>query len=69
VKKKKVKPAELVEAAIERIERHNPQLNAGRRKGSLFLRCCPRPRDDSIRARSRASISAKVQLGKEFFDP
>ena len=28
VKKKEVKPAELVEAAIERIERHNPQLNA-----------------------------------------
>ena len=28
VKKKKVKPAELVEAAIERIERHNSQLNA-----------------------------------------
>jgi amidase len=28
VKKKKVKPAELVEAAIERIERHNQQLNA-----------------------------------------
>src|SRR5262249_38037034 len=28
VKKKKVKPAELVEAAIERIERHNPKLNA-----------------------------------------
>jgi len=28
VKKKKVKAAELVEAAIERIERHNPQLNA-----------------------------------------
>jgi amidase len=28
VKKKKVKPAELVEAAIERIERHNPRLNA-----------------------------------------
>ena len=28
VKKKQVKPAELVEAAIERIERHNPQLNA-----------------------------------------
>jgi amidase len=28
VRKKKVKPAELVEAAIERIERHNPQLNA-----------------------------------------
>jgi amidase len=28
VKKKKVKPSELVEAAIERIERHNPQLNA-----------------------------------------
>jgi amidase len=28
VKKKKVKPAELVEAAIERVERHNPQLNA-----------------------------------------
>ena len=27
VKKKKVKPAELVEAAIERIERHNPRLN------------------------------------------
>ena len=28
VKKKEVKPAELVEAAFERIERHNPQLNA-----------------------------------------
>jgi amidase len=28
VKEKKVKPAELVEAAIERIERLNPQLNA-----------------------------------------
>jgi amidase len=28
VKKKKVKPAELVEAAIERIERHNARLNA-----------------------------------------
>src|SRR5215467_13266955 len=28
VKKKEIKPAELVEAAIERIERHNPQLNA-----------------------------------------
>jgi amidase len=28
VKKKKVKLAELVEAAIERIERHNPRLNA-----------------------------------------
>ncbi|MGO9573670.1 MAG: amidase, partial [Terriglobales bacterium] len=28
VKKKKVKPAELVEAAIERIERRNSQLNA-----------------------------------------
>lgn len=28
VKKKKVKPAELVEAAIERIERHNSRLNA-----------------------------------------
>jgi Asp-tRNA(Asn)/Glu-tRNA(Gln) amidotransferase A subunit family amidase len=28
LKKKKVKSAELVEAAIERIERHNPQLNA-----------------------------------------
>ena len=28
VKKKEIKPAELVEAAIERIERHNTQLNA-----------------------------------------
>jgi amidase len=28
VKKRKVKPAELVEAAIERIERHNARLNA-----------------------------------------
>jgi amidase len=28
VKKKEIKPAELVEAAVERIERHNPQLNA-----------------------------------------
>ena len=28
VTKKEIEPAELVEAAIERIERHNPQLNA-----------------------------------------
>ena len=28
VKKKEIKPAELVEAAVERIERHNPKLNA-----------------------------------------
>jgi amidase len=28
VKKKEIEPAELVEAAFERIERHNPQLNA-----------------------------------------
>src|ERR1700747_253262 len=28
VKKKEIKPAELVEDAVERIERHNPQLNA-----------------------------------------
>jgi amidase len=28
VKRKKVKPAELVEAAMELVERHNPQLNA-----------------------------------------
>ena len=28
VKKKEIKPIELIEAAIERIERHNPQLNA-----------------------------------------
>jgi amidase len=28
VRKKKVKPTELVEAAIERIERHNARLNA-----------------------------------------
>src|SRR5262245_55109320 len=28
VKKRKIKPTELVEAAIERIERHNPELNA-----------------------------------------
>src|SRR3974390_2515967 len=28
VKKKEIEPAELVEAAIERIEQHNPQLNA-----------------------------------------
>jgi hypothetical protein len=28
VKRKKVKPADLVEAAIERFERHNPELNA-----------------------------------------
>ncbi len=26
-KKKKVKPSELVEAAIDRIERYNPQIN------------------------------------------
>src|ERR1700751_740389 len=28
VRKKEIKPAELVEAALERIERHNPQRNA-----------------------------------------
>jgi len=28
VKKKEIKPTELIEAAIERIDRHNPQLNA-----------------------------------------
>ena len=28
VRRKEVTPAELVEAAIERIERHNPVLNA-----------------------------------------
>src|SRR5580693_9344518 len=28
VKKKEIEPAELVEAAFQRIERHNPQLNA-----------------------------------------
>ena len=28
VKKKEIKPIELIEAAIERIERLNPQLNA-----------------------------------------
>jgi len=33
VRKKKVSPAELVEAAIERIERHNPALNAVVYKG------------------------------------
>ena len=33
VAKKKVTPAELVEAAIERIERHNPTLNAVVYKG------------------------------------
>jgi amidase len=27
VNKKEVKPSELVEAAIDRIERHNPRLN------------------------------------------
>src|ERR1700747_3354200 len=34
VKKKEIKPAELVEAALERIERHNPQLNAVVFKGN-----------------------------------
>ncbi len=33
VKKKQVKPAELVEAAIERIERLNPRINAVRIQG------------------------------------
>ena len=33
VAKKQVTPAELVEAAIERIERHNPALNAVVYKG------------------------------------
>src|SRR6516162_5764555 len=28
VRKKEIKPTELIEAAVERIERHNPQLNA-----------------------------------------
>jgi amidase len=46
VKKKKVKPAELVEAAIERIERHNPQLNAVVFKAY-----------DEARAKARAKLS------------
>jgi len=46
VKKKKVKPIELVEAAIERIERHNPQLNAVVFKAY-----------DQARARAKAKIS------------
>ena len=33
VKNKQVKPAELLEAAIERIERHKPKLNAVRVQG------------------------------------
>jgi amidase len=46
VKKKKVKSAELVEAAIERIERHNPQLNAVVFKAY-----------DEARAKARAKLS------------
>ena len=46
VKKKKVKPGELVEAAIERIERHNPQLNAVVFKAY-----------DEARAKARAKLS------------
>jgi Asp-tRNA(Asn)/Glu-tRNA(Gln) amidotransferase A subunit family amidase len=44
VKKKEIKPAELVEAAIERIERHNPRQgvrerhNAGCHGGSRSSR-------------------------------
>lgn len=46
VKKKKIKASELVEAAIERIERHNPRLNA-----VIF-------RDyDGARARARSKLS------------
>jgi len=46
VKKKKVKPIELVEAAIERIERHNPQLN------TVVFKAY-----DQARARAKAKIS------------
>ena len=46
VKKKKVKPAELIEAAIERIERHNPRLNAVVFKAY-----------DEARAKARAKLS------------
>ena len=46
VKKKKIKPAELVEAAIERVERHNPQLNAVVFKAY-----------DEARAKARAKLS------------
>jgi amidase len=46
VKKKKVKPAELVEAAIERIERHNLQLNA------IVFKAY-----DEARAKARAKLS------------
>jgi amidase len=46
VKKKKVKPSELVEAAIERIERLNPKLNAVVFKGY-----------DDARARAKTKLS------------
>jgi amidase len=46
VKKKKVKPSELVEAAIERIERLNPKLNAIVFKGY-----------DDARARAKTKLS------------
>jgi amidase len=46
VKKKKVKPAELVEAAIERIERHNRKLNAVVFKGY-----------DDARARAKTKLA------------
>src|SRR5947207_11252862 len=46
VRKKKVKPAELVEAAIERIERLNPKLNAVVFKGY-----------DDARARAKTTLS------------
>src|SRR5947207_15776587 len=46
VKKKKVKPSELVEAAIERIERLNPKLNAVVFKGY-----------DDARARAKTKLN------------
>jgi hypothetical protein len=30
---------------------------------------CPRPRDDSIKARRRSASRRKSNIGKEFFDP
>jgi len=49
VRKRKIKPSELVEAAIERIERHNPKLNAIVFKGY-----------DDARARAGAKLSGSL---------
>jgi len=58
VKKKEIKPIELIEAAIERIERHNPQLNAVVFKAF-----------DEARAMATSNLPARARQRRRRFDP